>query len=271
MLGAGIRLGEALASQLPASAMESDHKLAERLGELENRLQSLEAENPAAIDSRPEFEQQAFEKQSSEKQTTDESAVRAQLDAEGRHIDEVNQTALRLRGELREWLEESVTARMAEVETRLRTESERGQSQMLDAFAESVQTRVIQGISRLEEEVASQSAAMNELRECSLRTERSVHKLLGGLDRLIVKNPPVAEGAGGDLNPPPAIGSNTTAATTSAESSPLPGAELPGAGLPGAELPGGGAVPAAGPEPPPAIEPPSFEGRPKSSRWKIFG
>ena len=254
MLGAGIRLGEALASQLPVSAVESDHKLTERLGELENRLQSLE------------FEQQAFEKQSSEKQTTEESAVRAQLDAEGRHIDEVNQTALRLRGELREWLEESVTARMAEVETRLRTESERGQSQMLDAFAERVQTRVIQGISRLEEEVASQSAAMNELRECSLRTERSVHKLLGGLDRLIVKNPPVAEEAGGDLNPPPAIGSNTPAATTSAESSPLPGAELPGAGLPG-----GRAAPAAGPEPPPAIEPPAFEGRPKSSRWKIFG
>src|ERR1035438_479286 len=92
--------------------------------------------------------QQAFEKQSSEKRTTDESAVRAQLDAEGRHIDEVNQTALRLRGELREWLEESVTARMAEVETRLRTESERGQSQMLDAFAESVQTRVIRSEER---------------------------------------------------------------------------------------------------------------------------
>ena len=272
MLGAGIRLGEALASQLPASAMESDHKLAERIGELENRLLSLETENPAAIGSPPEFEEQTSEEaQTSEKEPPEVSAVRTQLDSEDRYIDVVSQTTLRLRGELREWLEESVTARMADVETRLRTESERGRSQMLDAFAESVQTRVIQRISRLEEEVASQSAAMNELRECSLRTERSVHELLGGLDRLIVKNPPAAEGAGGDLNPPPAAGSNTPPAVTSAGITPAESGPLPGADLPGTNLPGDRAAPAAGPEPPPVIEPPAFEGRPKSSRWKIFG
>jgi hypothetical protein len=188
VLGAGIRLGEAIAGQIPVSGGEPGPKLAERLGELENRLLSLEAESPAAAVSDPE------------------------------------KTTLGLRGELRDWLEESVTVRMAEVETRLRTESERGQKQMLDAFAESVQTRVMHRISRLEEEVAGQSAAMNELRECSLRTERSVHQLLGGLDKLIVRNAPAVE-----------------------------------------------EVPAAAPEPPPVIEPPAFEARPKSSRWKIFG
>jgi uncharacterized coiled-coil protein SlyX len=66
---------------------------------------------------------------------------------------------------------------------------------MLDAFAESVQTRVIQRISRLEEDVAGQSAAMSELRECSLRTEQSVQKLLGGLDKLVVRRPPAPEEA----------------------------------------------------------------------------
>jgi hypothetical protein len=190
VLGAGIRLGEAIAAQIPPSPVEPDNNLAERLGELENRLRSLEAESPAAIGSE-----------------------------------------VRLRGELRDWLEESVGVRMAEVETRLRTESERGQKQMLDAFAESVQTRVIHRISRLEEEVAGQSAAMSELRECSLRTEQSVHKLLGGLDKLIVKDPPAAEKAAEAVNPEPV----------------------------------------AVPEPPPVIEPPAFEARPKSSRWKIFG
>jgi hypothetical protein len=30
---------------------------------------------------------------------------------------------------------------------------------------------------------------MTELRECSLRTEESMQKLLGGLDRLIVTSP----------------------------------------------------------------------------------
>jgi hypothetical protein len=37
------------------------------------------------------------------------------------------------------------------------------------------------------------------LREYSLRTEQSMQRLLGGLDRLIVKNAPAAE-------PPPASG-----------------------------------------------------------------
>jgi hypothetical protein len=206
VLGAGVRLGEAIAAQIPVSG-EPARKLAERLGELENRLLSLEAESPAA--------------------------------AEG--PDPVN-TTLRLRGELRGWLEESVSERMAEVETRLRTESERSQKQMLDAFAESVQTRVMQRISRLEEEVAGQSAAMHELRECSLRTEQSVHKLLGGLDKLIVRNPPAA------LEEVGAVEAATPAVPP----------------------------PSAGPEPPPVSAPPvsappAFEAPQKTSRWKIFG
>jgi uncharacterized coiled-coil protein SlyX len=209
VLGAGIRLGEAIAAQIPVSG-EPGHKLAERVGELENRLLSLEAESSAA----------------------------AQPGSESGPTGVLGQTSLRLRGELRDWLEESVTVRMAEVETRLRTDSEHGQKQMLDAFAESVQTRVMHRISRLEEEVAGQSAAMNELRECSLRTERSVHKLLGGLDKLIVKNVPAAEEA-------PAADEAPAAREESA--------------------------PAAGPEPPPVIEPPAFQAPPKSSRWKFFG
>jgi uncharacterized coiled-coil protein SlyX len=199
VLGAGIRLGEAIAAQIPVSG-DPAQKLAARLGELENRLLSLEAENPAAAE-RPDP-----------------------------------------RGELRGWLEESVSERMAEVETRLRTESERSQKQMLDAFAESVQTRVMHRISRLEEEVAGQSAAMNELRECSLRTQQSIQKLLGGLDKLIVRNPPAA----------------------------VEGAEAVDAVTPAAPLP------PASPEPPPVVAPPvtappAFEAPPKSSRWKIFG
>ena len=172
--------------------MESDKKLAERIGELENRLLSLEVENPADIGHGPELEHQ----------TSVPDAVR--------HIDAVSETTLRLRGELRGWLEESVAARMAEVETRLRTDSERSQKQMLDAFTESVQTRVIQsGFREWKRRSPANRRRRDELRECSLRTERSVHKLLGVLDKLIVKNPQAAaEGERGDLNPAAAV-SNT--------------------------------------------------------------
>ncbi len=166
VLGAGIRLGEAIATQLPPAG-EAGDKLTRRLDQLEHRLTSLET-SPGGS---------------------------PQLAAEPPE---------RVREELREWLETNVSTRMADVETRLKTENLRVHKEILDAFSESVETRVIQRISRLEDEVASQSAAMTELRECSLRTEHSVHKLLGGLDKLIPKNPtPAPEEKATPPNPEP--------------------------------------------------------------------
>ena len=159
LLSAGIRMTRAA-------------KLSDRLGELEARLLRLEGESGAG-------------KRCPSRQR-DVTAQRG-ITGSGKASSAMS---LRLRGELREWLEETVTARITDLELRLQAESERGRKQMLDAFAESVQTRVIQRISRLEEEVAGQSAAMSELRECSLRTEQSMQKLLGGLDKLVVRRSP---------------------------------------------------------------------------------
>jgi hypothetical protein len=115
--------------------------------------------------------------------------VRARIRNENRQVEDLGEMAVRLRGELQGWLESSVATRMAEVETRLKSESERSQRQMLDAFIDSVQTRVIRRISSLEDEVTGQSVAMNELRACSVRTEQSMQKVLGNLDRIILRQP----------------------------------------------------------------------------------
>jgi hypothetical protein len=243
VLGAGIRFGEAMAAQYPALRADAGGKLAERLGDLENRLFSLEGEGPAAISSRVN------------KQAAEVSAVRSELNRENRQIEALGEMNLRLRSELQNWLADNLNSRMAEVELRLRAESERSQKHMLDAFAESVQTRVIQRISRLEEEVAGQSAAMSELRECSLRTEKSMHKLLGGLDKLIVRNPPAPEQA---AHASPAGSNGNTPEAPPLETSPQ-----------SSSLPGAGEAPAAAP--PPEVEPPVFAAQLKSKRWKIFG
>jgi chromosome segregation ATPase len=232
-------MGEAIAAQHPALRLAGGEKLTERLGEVEERLLNLEAESSAAIVSRLA------------KQAAEVSAVRSRLDTDDLQIEALGETSRRLRAELQDWLEESVVARMTEVETRLKTESERGQKQVLDAFTESVQTRVIHRISRLENEVASQSAAMSELRECSLRTELSVQKLLGGIDKLILKDSPAAEEAADPLpaDPLPAdIGKPTADApeNTKQESASEPGES-------------------------PIPVPPAFEVRRKARRWKIFG
>jgi uncharacterized coiled-coil protein SlyX len=159
VLGAGIRLGEAITARDSSGSAGNGHQFASKLSELEGRLSNVESEGI--------------------KTGTHAAGPGASADV-----------TARLRGELREWLDQSVGARMVEVENRLRSESDRGQKQILEAFVDSVQTRVVQRISRLEDEFASQSAAMTELRECSLRTERSMQKLLGGLDRLIIAPAP---------------------------------------------------------------------------------
>ena len=239
MLGAGIRLGEAIATWEPGLEPQGGQKLSDRLGALEDRLQSLETEGRSANASQLDAHAEAV------------AAVGSQIRAENQTIEALSRAGAlsetALRGELRDWLEESVATRMAEAESRLKAETERGQKQMLDAFVESVQTRVIHRISQLEEEVAGQSAAMNDLRECSLRTERSIQKLLGGLDKLIVKQPaeegPVSN-ARQDANPKPPELPGTEDRARNAEPSPQP----------------------SPPEPLPTLTAP----RPRS-RWHIFG
>jgi hypothetical protein len=244
VLGAGIRLGEVIANRelalldhdspdrgrLDRDRQASRGKLADR-GALENRPygpeRGFESETPAMIAARFDA------------QTAEMTAVRAHLRKESRQLEELGETSVRLRGELQGWLENNVTTRMTEVEARLKSEAERGQRQMLDAFVDSVETRVIKRISTLEEEVSGQSAATTELCACSLRTEQSMQKLLGGLDRMI-KHPSAEEAP--PIPPAPA-------AAKFAEPEPA-------------------TPPPVDPTP---LSPPSFAEPRRRSRWSIFG
>lgn len=225
-LGAGIRLGEAIAGRNPARLPGENQNLLRKLDEMENRLVGLEKESPSSIVSRIEMHAAGV------------SAVGAQPGAETRRIEAFGKAAEQLRADLRGWLEESVAAKMAEVETRFRAESGHSRKEMLDALVEGVQTRVLQRVSKLEDEVASQSAAINELRECSLRTERSVHQLLGGIDKLIVNYPAAA----------PEKSAEKTVESLAEAAAPV---KVPEPSAPAAPLPAG--------------EPPAKD------RWRIFG
>lgn len=173
MLGAGIRLGEALVGRDPlvGTQPETSGELATRLGGIEERLQHLETERRST---------------SADDITTAHSSIEKQASEVDARVEALSEMSTRLRGELQTWLEDNVGKRIAEVEAKLRSESEQSRKEMLDAFVEGVQTRVMHRISKLENELANQSTAMTELRECSIRTEQSMQKLLGGLDRLLV-------------------------------------------------------------------------------------
>jgi len=254
LLGAGIRLGERLAGDERGEGTDAaTGLLAERLGQLEGRLSTLEAIEVPPMESRIDLE--SLESRL-EAQAGEVSAVRVRLDAGANQIETLGQTDDRLRTELRSWLDQRVDERLRGVETKLRAESDEAQREMLNAVIESVQTRVILRISKLEQEVAGQAEGMLELRECTVRTEQSMQKLLGGIDRLIAAQP--------------------TRGMRSAESEPANGrrdsaAEPPEPRMPVAFGPAVNSdVPPNAPRTPPlAADLPSLS--PPRRRWSIFG
>ena len=207
VLGAAIRLVEKMASnraELPHGAGQ----LLGRMDSLELRLARIDAGNPpAGRSSRPATDPAAPDTTAEDDvaveaaatmdhaftslhnrlnaQQADVDAIRAQLASANLGIAQLNQKKENLREELRGWVDENIQQRMFVAEEKLQRSIESSQKNTLDALVEGVQTRVILRISKLEEEVAGQSAAMADLRECSLSTERSMQKLLEGIDRLV--------------------------------------------------------------------------------------
>ncbi len=57
--------------------------------------------------------------------------------------------------------------------------------EQIDALAKSIQERIESRLDPLEAELAVQRSSVAELREYSLRTERSLQKLLEGVDKLV--------------------------------------------------------------------------------------
>lgn len=200
VLGAGIRMVE----RMTVERMAADRAdLPGGPGELLGRLDSLEqrlarVENAASAvtacppESAPAVEvaaamDHAFSSVHSRlhAQQAEVDGMRTQLASANLGIAHLQRKDELLREELRGWVDENVRERLAAAEVKLQRSIESTQKSTLDALVEGVQTRVIARISKLEEEVAGQSAAMADLRECSLSTERSMQKLLEGIDRLV--------------------------------------------------------------------------------------
>lgn len=188
VLGAGIRLGERLVSASGDTPDSTAGALSERLEQLEGRLSHLEVSGGADPTRGAGIDLGGIESRI-EAQAAEVSAVRVRMEAGTRQAAIQDRTDEQLRTELRGMVEERLEERLRGVETRLRAENDAAQREMLNAVMESVQTRVIVRISRLEEEVAGQASGMQELRACTLRTEQSMQKLLSGIDRLIAAQP----------------------------------------------------------------------------------
>lgn len=258
-LGAGIRLGERIAQSAPVGHPDSERftgdQLSAQLLRLEGRLSRIEG--VSALDLAPvdlaRVDLAGLESRLSA-QAEEVAAVREQLDSGGRRAVDSAQTSERLRAELRQWVDQRVDERLRGLETRLRGENDEAQREMLNTVIESVQTRVLHRISRLEEEVTSQAGGMQELRECTMRTEQSMQKLLGGIDRLVA-----LQTASAAAVPPPEKREPEQRKPEPAASAPQ-STEVP-PDVPSGPVPGGLAE--ASPEP--------AQASPRARRWNIFG
>jgi hypothetical protein len=61
---------------------------------------------------------------------------------------------------------------------------EAAHGETLDAMVSAMEDRVTPRIVRMESEITGQTAAVSELRECALQSERSIQRLLGVLERM---------------------------------------------------------------------------------------
>ncbi len=208
-------------------------------------------------------------KQRLDSQRTDAEALRTRLAASETGLGRITNRSERLHTELESWIGHEIRRQVASAEGTLQAVVEEAQKDTLDAFVDSVQKRVIVRISRLEQEISRQANVMSELRESSEHTERSMQRLLTGLDRLIAARDSTTQavqpqkGSPASAAPPEPVPDKVV---PSAPASTLPDADLPVAGVEAAAVAEIRSPSPVAPQPAPAATE-----KPKSRRWSFFG
>jgi hypothetical protein len=211
ILGASIRLGEALGSKLKAAMPElagngppplrTSPPAGSRCASpaspaFLDRLEHLEEKISRAFSSAPELqipELQIPELQTivagvvarMDRQQSEVDSIRQQVSKATRTLDSVGDMANHLRSDLQKELSRNLDERLAALEAGIHLRMEAAHGESLDAMVSAMENRVTPRIVRMESEIARQTAAVSELRECALQSERSIQRLIGVLERVI--------------------------------------------------------------------------------------
>ena len=173
--------------------------LISRLDRLEEKMSRAfsQFDEPSAAGATPAPERQTPEWQTPEWQNTvaglvarmdrqqsDVDSIRQQVSKATRALDSVGDIANHLRSDLQNELSRTLDERLAAVEARVHLRMEAAHAETLDTMVSAMENRVTPRILRMEGEIAGQTAAVSELRECALQSERSIQRLLGVLERI---------------------------------------------------------------------------------------
>ena len=227
---------------------EEDKQVLARLGGLENRLEQIAEAAPLARQDLAASGDAICARLDAHQAETDQ--IMSRLEEAERNVIRANETNERLGTELRERALADVREQLDEIEQRLARNMGATRQETLDALADGVQHRVAMRIAQLENDVTGQAATLLELRDCSVKTEQSIQKLLLGIDRLVI----VQEEARQAASAPPV-----------AMAAPAAGPRV----VPRAEPATGSLLDA--PEETPDAEATGRAERPQRRRWQLFG
>ncbi len=102
----------------------------------------------------------------------------------GERVSELTQKFTHLESEVSQEIDARLDSRMRHLEERLHQDFSQAHHLALDAFVKAVETKVVQRISALEENLTGQSEAIAGLREKSLRTEENIRNMLAAVQSL---------------------------------------------------------------------------------------
>lgn len=172
MLGASIRLGEAVARHQPGA--EPAAEPIERGREWDGVMARLD---------RQQKEMEAIRRQVS------------QVSRAAETVQVAGEVATQLKRDLERQLGQDLDKRLAAIEAKLYQGMETARQETVNAMLTSVESRVTPRISRLEKDVFHQAEALTELRECAMQSERSIQRLVGLLERTFVQKAATGEEA----------------------------------------------------------------------------
>jgi DNA-binding NarL/FixJ family response regulator/tetratricopeptide (TPR) repeat protein len=154
--------------------------LLDRLDELEGRVMEMEAgEEPLPADPREWLSRELAD-------TLGDSRY---SDSRGGRGGRSQMSAREMEARLPQMIEEAVTKRFQSMAGKLQEEIEEQHVRTLETFVKNIQTKLVQRVSVLEQNMSQQAEAMQQLREYNQRTEDNLSRLLSGVDKLATELP----------------------------------------------------------------------------------
>jgi len=209
-LGVGFKLGQGNAPVLDQPEPPNLDPILDRLEKVETTVASVEqvlnSPSPMVYTPAAQLEDQV------KNQGGELAALRAQIlqidRSHATQMDELSQTVSGLEHRIPDLIDESIRPRFEALHERVQREMQETASQTLELFADRIQSRVVEKIAAIENDLGRQSQTINALRDSSLKTDESMQKLLAGVeslaDKISSKFEPPAEAARQTRPPSPA-------------------------------------------------------------------